>query len=590
MFRMKKYICFIIIFVGLTHWSSAQSVAVSTLDKNVLNEIPKENVFVHFNTPLLFAGEYLHYKIYVLNSEDLKPSNVSDIAYLELVGEDNTIVFKHKIRLKDGKGNGDFFIPVNIPSGNYKLLAYTQWMKNYSKQNIYSDDLSIINPYQGNQKNILEKKDNIQLDALNNAVSYSSSNSNISLQTNKDNYKKRSKVVIDIDGLKEIKNNELSVSVHHRSSIKTGKNLTSESFIAQLKKELTLKNDLVFLPELRGEIITGKVRTKSNERNNENLKVGFSIPGNDGYVLKIATTNEKGDFYLNLDEKYNGEEAIVQVIDESKEDFELIVNNHEPIKNSGLEFRKFTISSEDGDYIKKRSVHNQIENGYFSSKPDSILIHKTANPFKSEENIVYNLDDYTRFKTIDETFVEVVENAWTARAKNGKKIFQVRGVITSTDYFGSSLKKPLVILDGILIQDHNSLMDYDTRKVQNIIINRHNYIYGQEIFKGIVIIETIDADYKLPLRGDYIKYIKLFKPTESKKYFRQSYSNNNAHETDRLPDYRYQLLWQPNLMFDGKSKTITFYTSDVEGEFEISLEGFTVDGEPVSLKKIITVE
>lgn len=560
------------------------------MDKSILNEIPKESVYVHFNSSLLFAGEYLHYKLYVLDNVNFKPSNVSDIAYLELVGEDKNVVFRHKIRLEDSFGNGDFFIPVSVTSGNYKLLAYTQWMKNQPQAHIFSDDISIINPYQGNQKNILDRKESPNPVSLNN-TSYSLPNSSIALQTDKDSYHKRSKVIVNIESSQNINNSSLSMSVQHRNPIITNKNLTALSFKSYLQKNVTkIDSDVVYLPELRGELISGQVTSKSNKSDNSNLKIGFSIPGNDGYVLKISTTDEKGNFYVNLDEKYNGDEAIVQVIDENREDFELVVNNNQPIEYSGLNFRKFNINPEDSIYIKQRSVYNQIENGYFSSRPDSILIYKTTNPFKSEENIVYNLDDYTRFKTIKETFVEVIENAWSVKAKNGGQIFQVRGMNMSTDYFNTSNLRPLVILDGILIQNHNSLMDYDARKVQNIIINRHNYIYGHEIFKGVIIIETIDANYKLPLRGDYIKYVKIFKPTESKKYFKQTYTEEDNNAASRLPDYRCQLLWEPYIEFNGKSKTITFYTSDVPGNFEISLEGFADDGKPISLKKTITVK
>lgn len=588
---MKKYTWIVLIFICLGHGSYAQSIIVNTPDKNVLDDIPMESVFVHFNAPLLFAGEYLHYKLYVRNSIDFTYSNVSDIAYLELIGEDNTNVFKHKIRLENGNGNGDFFIPTTVPSGNYKILAYTQWMKNYPLQNIYSKDLSIINPYQENQKNILGNK-NIKPSVLNSTTSSIHPNSVLIVQTDNNSYSKRSKVTIDISGGKAKNSMELSISVHHKSPIIDDNNLTTAISLRPMQygNALTLKNDSVYLPELRGELISGQVISKSRKRNNSNLKIGFSIPGNDGYVLKVSTTDENGNFYVNLDEKYNGDKAIVQVIDENREDFELVINNNQPIEYPDLNFRKFNINPEDSVYIKKRSIHNQIENGYFSSKPDSILIYKTKNPFESDENIVYNLDDYTRFKTIKETFVEVIENAWTIGTKNKREIFQVRGVTTSIDYFGSALQKPLVILDGILIQDHNSLMDYDARKVQNIIINRHNYIYGHEIFKGIIIIETIDGNYKLPLNGDYIKYIKLFKPTERKKYFKQVYVDENKSITDRLPDYRYQLLWLPYFKFDVESESVTFYTSDVEGEFEISLEGFTDDGKPVSVKKIITVK
>src|SRR5690606_37366922 len=92
------------------------------------NNIPQETVFVHFNASFLFAGEYLYYKVYCMDKSTRNLSGISKIAYVELLGEGGTRVFAQKIRLEKGEGEGDFFIPVTVPSGNYKLVAYTQWM------------------------------------------------------------------------------------------------------------------------------------------------------------------------------------------------------------------------------------------------------------------------------------------------------------------------------------------------------------------------------------------------------------------------------------------------------------------------------
>ena len=57
-----------------------------------------------------------------------------------------------------------------------------------------------------------------------------------------------------------------------------------------------------------------------------------------------------------------------------------------------------------------------------------------------------------------------------------------------------------------------------------------------------------------------------------------------------IPDYRYQLLWKPDLNLNEGEMSIEFFTSDITGDFEISLEGYTNNGIPVSLRKFITVE
>ncbi|MNL81466.1 hypothetical protein D3C87_2085940 [compost metagenome] len=57
----------------------------------------------------------------------------------------------------------------------------------------------------------------------------------------------------------------------------------------------------------------------------------------------------------------------------------------------------------------------------------------------------------------------------------------------------------------------------------------------------------------------------------------------------RIPDFRNQLLWNPDVKLNKDSQT-SFYTSDVAGNYEIRLEGFAKNGTPVSIKELIEVK
>src|SRR5690606_22850182 len=48
--------------------------------------------------------------------------------------------------LDNGRGNSRFFVPSSIPSGQYRLLAYTRWMKNFD--DYYHAPVLIVNPYE----------------------------------------------------------------------------------------------------------------------------------------------------------------------------------------------------------------------------------------------------------------------------------------------------------------------------------------------------------------------------------------------------------------------------------------------------------
>ncbi|MBT8303482.1 MAG: hypothetical protein KJP09_03350, partial [Bacteroidia bacterium] len=91
------------------------------------------------------------------------------------------------------------------------------------------------------------------------------------------------------------------------------------------------------------------------------------------------------------------------------------------------------------------------------------------------------------------------------------------------------------------------------------------------------------------LQGEHIQLIDLKSPQQDKDYFYQDY-DLQSKSADRIPDYRTQLLWEPNISLTGERLRIRFFTSDVRGTFEVSLEGFDKDGKPVSIKKYFKVE
>ena len=126
---MKKVFFLLITCFLQSAFVAAQAVSPSEGAK-LLKEIPAEKIFVHYNSSLLFPGEYLYFKLYNLNSDTGNLSRNSKLAYVELIGQDESKIFKQKILLDNCRGQGDFFIPTNVPSGKYKLLAYIKLIRN----------------------------------------------------------------------------------------------------------------------------------------------------------------------------------------------------------------------------------------------------------------------------------------------------------------------------------------------------------------------------------------------------------------------------------------------------------------------------
>ena len=531
----------------------------------IAENIPNETVYVHINTSLPFVGEYLYFKIYCLQAATNKPSSVSKIAYLELVNDKRETVYSQTVDLENGVGYGDYFLPTKISSGNYKLLAYTSWMRNNARIKYFEQDIFIINPYTSAQANI--RRDSINYKKI--PSDFEDTSGKVLLDKNY--FKNREKVNVKFPELKE---GIYSVSVRQKDSLPHPEIADANNVDTSVKYS---GEENYFIPDLRGKLLKGKLTSNSGS-NPGNVKVAFTVPGKD-YFLRISNTDENGNFYFSIDENFVNEKALVQVLDNGTTDYEITMEEPAGPEVNNLKFKEFGIDSLARQMIVDRSIQNQIENAYFSLKPDTVKVNRPENLFEGIDQIIYDLDDYTRFETLRETFTEVIPYA-RVRKVNGKFEFGVLGLPPYENFLGD----PLVIVDGVPLRDADGFIyGYEASKIDKIKIIRNKYYLGGAVFKGVIIIETINSNFTEDYTRDYLKEIELTSGNMRKNYFQQNYELDTQ---ENIPDYRSQLLWLPML----EKNSFQFYTSDVDGIFEISVQGFTDEGDPVSLKRSFLVK
>jgi hypothetical protein len=126
--------------------------AIKTSFSNYSKQAFQEKIYVHTDKHFYIAGEIIWFKVYNVDACFHKPISLSKVAYAEVLDKNNKPVLQAKIALKDAAGSGSFFIPVDIPSGKYKLRTYTNWMKNYSEDFFFEKVITIINTQQVTQQ------------------------------------------------------------------------------------------------------------------------------------------------------------------------------------------------------------------------------------------------------------------------------------------------------------------------------------------------------------------------------------------------------------------------------------------------------
>ena len=98
-----------------------------------------------------------------------------------------------------------------------------------------------------------------------------------------------------------------------------------------------------------------------------------------------------------------------------------------------------------------------------------------------QPDLSYNLDEYRQFLTIREVLLEYVECVKRTRVHDVPKLIVRR----RQDIFNSSLPT-LVLIDGMPVFDVDRLLNYDARRIHYINIYGDQYIFGNDIYNGIL--------------------------------------------------------------------------------------------------------
>ncbi len=111
------------------------------LERSSVSQV-QEKVYVHTDNMCYFVGDTLWYKAYVVRADDLCPTDMSRLLYVELLSPDGLLVERQTV-VVSGRGHscGQFVLKDSLYSGYYELRAYTRWMLNFNvREHRYRQD------------------------------------------------------------------------------------------------------------------------------------------------------------------------------------------------------------------------------------------------------------------------------------------------------------------------------------------------------------------------------------------------------------------------------------------------------------------
>lgn len=118
------------------------------------NAHPIEKMYLHLDKYSYSAGETIWFKAYATVGIDNLLSNISNIAYVELISPTEEVVSSIRIPVLTGIGMGDITLADTLIEGTYRLRAYTRWMRNDSSIYFFNENIQISN---GRLDNVLSR-------------------------------------------------------------------------------------------------------------------------------------------------------------------------------------------------------------------------------------------------------------------------------------------------------------------------------------------------------------------------------------------------------------------------------------------------
>lgn len=156
--NLRKFLYILPLFLLVAHLSARaqrDSIALtSVIDKTqrYMSGHPMEKVFLHFDKPYYAVGDTIWVKAYV--TIDLHtPTPLSKIVYIDFINDERMLMAELKLQLVNGMANS--YLPLNakdFKEGNYRIRAYTRWMRNSDEAYFFNKTISVAGSQRGQVK------------------------------------------------------------------------------------------------------------------------------------------------------------------------------------------------------------------------------------------------------------------------------------------------------------------------------------------------------------------------------------------------------------------------------------------------------
>jgi hypothetical protein len=536
----------------------------------------RERVYLSTDREVYVAGDAVWLSAWCLDASTGQPSAFSKIAYVE-VHSPTGMVQTAKIALEEGRGAGRLVLPTTLPTGNYRLLAYTKLGASETGFDplVGARTLSVFNTFSTDRT-----QDGVEIVAQAPTGAPLPTSGSLSVSAPDASTDGYARISFTNDGAEPV---SFSLSVRHDDGIPAPADKRIGDFLRELHALPAAAGfDKDVIPEYEGEIIHARVSgTDQAGLRDVARKFAFiSTPGS-GEDLYTESIEEDGTTTLFTSNVYGDLDMFLEIENLDRDNI-CHLEVLSPFRNfSAGDIPALGLSPDWARALELRGLGMQLEKYFDADTLYSALPARRHRVFDDHDRIRYVLDDYTRFPVMEEVFIEFIPEIRGRRVDGGRELQVWMPDELGSYYFPSGT--PLVMLDGIPVLDHEKIFAYDPMLVKYVDIYTDFYYLGKRGFSGVVNFVTYKGTLPSFQFEDNVRIIAF-----------QGCSVPLAYTCEEVggeyPDYRQTLYWHPLLtLAPGETLSIPCKTPAYSGRFEVVAEGLTAGGEAVSAHATLTV-
>lgn len=528
-----------------------------------------ERVYVATDREVYLSGDLLWCSLFCVDAAAGRLSAESSTAFVELVARDGTSV-QAKFALVGGRGSGAIRLPETLPTGNYALYAYTRAQANEQRFDPSPKYLSVFNTF--STARVREGVAVTSADLLSH-VRERGVSGRVSLSVPAEvSAGAPFSVSVSAPG------GSVSVSVSRLDGLVAPASGDIADFVGSLPEKGSVRRTGKLPVDYDGEVVTARMTGDLSVLSGRIVHAGLSSAGAPSNVY-FGTVNPDGTVRFHTDNIYGDRELVCELFDmpEGADNHLVLERPFQDVKPGNVPVLNLSPTQEKALLERRRSLLNS---DYAADTLLTFLPRREDLLLSGSDVIHYHLDDYVRFPSVEEIFVEIASQLRFRKGIGGRRRVQmlIRDAAGATRTFMDNI---VVMLDGVVLSDHDMLADFDAMLLQDIYLYPQPYAIGNYTYDGVVNFTTVHNNVVSVLFSEQTRVLDFHG-----ELYPVAYPGVVTGSGDDLRDLLY---WHPDLRPGADPEVLPLKAPSRPGTFLIVVEGLDADGRPLRTEKTFRV-